>query len=241
VADEVTDAAPAPTAPAPKAPPRTIVIVDESLSTYEADQATTHEAVIEQVTAEERTSDERTSDQATADKGQTDRPTIVIVDDSLIEYEDEYKDEDDQTAIDEAPVTAASAGPAADQHPPATDTKLPADASAAHDAAVARPAVTRWTPEDESPAEDPSPAAEEAATEEAATEEATVAAASPASEADALPVPTYDSLSLPSLRSRLRNLDIDQVRTLLAYERTHAARADLITMFERRIEKLASQ
>lgn len=58
--------------------------------------------------------------------------------------------------------------------------------------------------------------------------------------ADALPVPSYDSLSLPSLRARLRNLDIDQVRMLAEYERGHAARADVITMFERRIDKLAA-
>ena len=58
--------------------------------------------------------------------------------------------------------------------------------------------------------------------------------------ADALPVPSYDSLSLPSLRARLRNLDIDQVRMLAEYERAHAARADVITMFERRIDKLAA-
>ena len=53
-------------------------------------------------------------------------------------------------------------------------------------------------------------------------------------------MPSYDSLSLPSLRARLRNLDIDQVRMLAEYERGHAARADVITMFERRIDKLAA-
>jgi hypothetical protein len=55
-----------------------------------------------------------------------------------------------------------------------------------------------------------------------------------------LPVPSYDSLSLPSLRARLRNLDIPQLRTLADYERSHAARDDVLTMFERRIEKLAA-
>jgi hypothetical protein len=53
-----------------------------------------------------------------------------------------------------------------------------------------------------------------------------------------LPVPSYDDLSLPSLRARLRGLDADQVRTLAAYERAHAARPDVVTMFERRIIKL---
>jgi hypothetical protein len=55
-----------------------------------------------------------------------------------------------------------------------------------------------------------------------------------------LPVPSYDSLSLPSLRARLRGLDVPQLRTLVDYERAHAARADVITMFERRIEKLSA-
>jgi hypothetical protein len=261
VEDEVTDVAPipypAPTTPAAKAPPRTIVIVDESLSSYEDDQATTESATTYEATTAEATADEVATDQTTADRGKTDRPTIVIVDDSLIDYEDE------QTGIDQASVTEASAGTAADEHRPAADTKPPADASAAHDAAVAQPAVTRWTPEEDTPAtapeEDPpavevtaftdatpaglAPAAaeESSVTAEPATPAAPAAPTDPAVREADLPVPTYDSLSLPSLRSRLRNLDIDQVRMLLAYERTHAARADMITMFERRIEKLASR
>jgi hypothetical protein len=53
-----------------------------------------------------------------------------------------------------------------------------------------------------------------------------------------LPVPGYDLLSVASLRARLRNLDVDQVRVLAAYERAHAARPDVVTMFERRVAKL---
>jgi len=52
------------------------------------------------------------------------------------------------------------------------------------------------------------------------------------------PLPNYDELSFASLRARLRNLDVAQVRRLAEYERAHAARADVITMFERRIAKL---
>ena len=43
---------------------------------------------------------------------------------------------------------------------------------------------------------------------------------------------------MASLRARLRNLDVAQVRLLADYERAHAARADVLTMFERRIAKL---
>jgi hypothetical protein len=52
------------------------------------------------------------------------------------------------------------------------------------------------------------------------------------------PLPNYDELSVASLRARLRNLDVAKVRQLAEYERAHAARADVITMFERRIAKL---
>ena len=53
-----------------------------------------------------------------------------------------------------------------------------------------------------------------------------------------LPLPNYDELSIASLRARLRNLDVGQLRQLTDYERAHEARADVIAMFERRIAKL---
>jgi hypothetical protein len=53
-----------------------------------------------------------------------------------------------------------------------------------------------------------------------------------------VPLPNYDELSVASLRARLRNLDAAQVKQLAEYERAHAARGDVITMFERRIAKL---
>jgi hypothetical protein len=59
--------------------------------------------------------------------------------------------------------------------------------------------------------------------------------------ASVLPVPNYDELSLPSLRARLRKLDADQLRVLVQYERSHAGRADVVAMFERRLAKLAAQ
>ncbi len=53
-----------------------------------------------------------------------------------------------------------------------------------------------------------------------------------------LPVSNYDELSIASLRARLRNLDVGQLRQLTDYERAHEARADVIAMFERRVAKL---
>jgi hypothetical protein len=55
------------------------------------------------------------------------------------------------------------------------------------------------------------------------------------------PLPNYDELSVASLRARLRNLDVAQVRRLADYERAHAARDDVLVMFERRIAKLEAQ
>ena len=51
-------------------------------------------------------------------------------------------------------------------------------------------------------------------------------------------MPGYDELSVASLRARLRTLDASQVRDLLGYERAHANRANVVTMFERRVTKL---
>jgi hypothetical protein len=54
----------------------------------------------------------------------------------------------------------------------------------------------------------------------------------------ALPLASYDTLSLASIRARLRSLDPAQLRILAGYERTHAERTDVLGMLERRIEKL---
>lgn len=64
------------------------------------------------------------------------------------------------------------------------------------------------------------------------------AAASAPAPAAELPLAGYDDLSLPSIRARLRGLDVSQLRILADYERTHAERADVLGMFERRIDKL---
>jgi hypothetical protein len=55
------------------------------------------------------------------------------------------------------------------------------------------------------------------------------------------PWPNYDELSIASLRARLRNLDVAQLRQLIEYESAHADRTDVIAMFERRIAKLQAE
>jgi hypothetical protein len=56
----------------------------------------------------------------------------------------------------------------------------------------------------------------------------------------ALPLADYDSLTLPSIRARLRGLDVGQLKVLLNYEATNAERPEILRMYERRIEKIES-
>jgi hypothetical protein len=59
-----------------------------------------------------------------------------------------------------------------------------------------------------------------------------------ASPLQTLPLPSYDDLSLASIRARLRGLDVSQLRVLVEYESKNAERPEVLGMFERRIEKL---
>ena len=88
----------------------------------------------------------------------------------------------------------------------------------------------------------PEPVAAQTAAPEAEPEAAQAPAAAPvsaAAPAGELPLANYDDLSIASLRARLRNLSAEQLTQLIDYEKGHAARPDVITMFERRIAKLA--
>lgn len=61
----------------------------------------------------------------------------------------------------------------------------------------------------------------------------------PASEAP--PLPNYDDLPVASLRARLRVLDAGTLRAMIAYEKAHANREAVITMFERRLAKMGGE
>ena len=54
-----------------------------------------------------------------------------------------------------------------------------------------------------------------------------------------LPLPDFDDLPLGSIESRVRTLDESGVQRLLDYERTHADRAAVVQILERRAEALA--
>jgi len=59
--------------------------------------------------------------------------------------------------------------------------------------------------------------------------------------AEELAVPTYDELTLPSIRARLRKLTIDQVRDLRSYEVAHQSRPEFVKMYDNRIAKLQAE
>jgi hypothetical protein len=116
---------------------------------------------------------------------------------------------------------------------PATEAAAPATSAAAETPAAPEPAVAETvTPETVTPETTAVPDVS-AGPETTAAPEATVAPA-----AAALPLANYDELTIASLRARLRNLSAEQLTELIGYEREHANREDVISMFERRITKL---
>jgi hypothetical protein len=58
-------------------------------------------------------------------------------------------------------------------------------------------------------------------------------------ERDDLPLPDYDHLQVGSLTSRIRTLGSDDLKTLLAYERSHANRIQVVSAMEHRLSGLA--
>jgi hypothetical protein len=54
-------------------------------------------------------------------------------------------------------------------------------------------------------------------------------------------LPTYDELSLPQLRARLRTLTVENLEDLLTYEQAHAARPEFVGMLNRRIATVRAQ
>jgi hypothetical protein len=170
----------------------------------------------------------------------------------------ERKSAERKPAQPKAAQEKAAAAPKAAE-PKATQAKAAAPKAAGQNAAepkVAEPKAARRPPAQRTPKTPAEQAAEtrdfdrtgnvrlipdtggaaRAASARADTEEATGTTAE-AGAAEA-PLPNYGELSVASLRARLRNLDIGQVRELAEYEKAHAGRADVIAMFERRIAKL---
>jgi hypothetical protein len=137
-----------------------------------------------------------------------------------------------------APVAPVSVAPvsAPTSEPAASVSAAPAPAAAAVDRDFDKTGNVRLLTSAEAVAGDTTPTSDATVAEVAATavEVSTVAEVG-------APLPNYDGLSIASLRARLRNLDVAQLRQLVGYERAHADRADVIAMFERRIAKLQAE
>jgi hypothetical protein len=134
--------------------------------------------------------------------------------------------------------------------------KVTASEAAAQETAVpetvAKPAAPKAEPKAPAAKAEPKAAAPKAAPQAPAAkaEPETVApkaapqaaAATPETEASdaALPLANYDTLTVASLRARLRTLTVPQLRTLVDYENAHLAREEVTGMFERRIAKIVA-
>jgi hypothetical protein len=143
-----------------------------------------------------------------------------------------------------APEAAAeSAAPAAPEA--AAKPEAPADSEVIAEAATpAEPEATaEAAAEAATPAEPEAVAAAEPEPEVVAEPEVAEPKATAGLDAEptALPIANYDELSVASLRARLRNLSVEQLAELVAYEKGHAAREDVVAMFERRIAKVESE
>jgi len=134
------------------------------------------------------------------------------------------------------PEAAAPAAPNAAKPRAAAKPKAAKPATVAPEATTVEPGGNvKLLPSDAAPA----PTADEpAAAAEPAPPTMPMAAADVAAD---LPLANYDELTIASLRARLRNLSADQLSQLIEYEKGHAGRADVITMFERRIVKIADE
>ena len=123
----------------------------------------------------------------------------------------------------------------AENSTPETEAAAPATAAAAETSAAPETVTPETVAAETTAVPDVSTGPETAAAPEpAAAPEATVAPATAA----ALPLANYDELTIASLRARLRNLSAEQLTELIGYEKEHANREDVISMFERRITKL---
>lgn len=159
---------------------------------------------------------------------------------------------------DTAPETAAKPEPETKPKPEAqpkpeaeteAETKPKAESKATPEEAVAQPAVAQpVTMEPEKAEEQPKPkkAAKAKEKEKLAEAAETVPAAAGSEPAHlgagelAEPIPGFASLSVASLRARMRGKTEEQIAEYLAYEQATSARPEVIRMYENRLAKLRS-
>jgi hypothetical protein len=156
--------------------------------------------------------------------------------------------------------------PADAEAPAAAATPAPEDTAAAEDTATPETVATETVDPETVALQTVAPetvVAESSAASEASADPETVAApeatasaepetaAAPQASADpetsaatepsgALPLANYDELSVASLRARLRNLTNDDLTQLMAYEKAHQDRPEVIKMFQNRLVKMTT-
>jgi hypothetical protein len=135
--------------------------------------------------------------------------------------------------------------PADAEAPAAAATPAPEDTAAAEDTATPETVATETVDPETVALQTVAPetvapetvAAESPAAPEASAGPATSAATEPSG---ALPLANYDELSVASLRARLRNLTNDDLTQLMAYEKAHQDRPEVIKMFQNRLVKMTT-
>jgi len=141
------------------------------------------------------------------------------------------------SVMDKVRAKPAAEAPADAKAPAAATTPAPEDTAAPEPEATAEPATAaaQAAAEPET-AVAPEPTAPAAAEPAAAEPEAS---AGPET-SSALPLANYEELSVASLRARLRNLSNDDLSQLMAYERAHQDRPEVIKMFQNRLIKMTT-
>ena len=149
------------------------------------------------------------------------------------------KVKDRMSAKSPAPATEAPAEPKAQAATEPSNVKVLEPEAASPETATPATATPETAPPETATPETATP---ETATPETATPEtATPETATPETDASAspdLPLANYDTLTVASLRARLRNLSPGQLSILIDYEKAHAGREEVVGMFERRIAKI---
>jgi hypothetical protein len=141
------------------------------------------------------------------------------------------------SVMDKVRAKPAAEAPADAEAPAAATTPAPEDTAAPKPEATAEPATAaaKAAAEPET-AVAPEPTAPAVAEPAAAEPEAS---AGPET-SSALPLANYEELSVASLRARLRNLSNDDLSQLMAYERAHQDRPEVIKMFQNRLIKMTT-
>lgn len=204
------------------------------------------EAPASETTAQESAEVETTPEASPEQEKPTEEKTEVEAEEKV-----EEKAEETAESVEPSELVEEKPEPVVEAPVPAETPAPEADSTETTDATAAAKLVEEPRDEPSAPAtadlgEDGSALAEELSAAEAHTTVASDEVLEKVRKGNApavedLAVPTYDELTLPSIRARLRKLTIEQVRDLRAYEVAHQGRPEFIKMYDNRIAKLEAE